>query len=107
MLDSKTTERIEKILGSADVLLVMKGDKFQPQCGFSAKVAHILNLLNVNYSTFDILEDEEIRKGLKKYADWPTFPQLYVKGELIGGSDIVGEMLESGELQELFDSLND
>lgn len=98
--DLKT--KIEKIISENEVVVFMKGDKYLPRCGFSAKVVEILKKLDVDFVSFDILEDEDLRQGLKVYSDWPTFPQLYLKKELIGGSDIVGEMYESGELIELF-----
>mmetsp|Transcript_18633 Transcript_18633/g.44513 ORF Transcript_18633/g.44513 Transcript_18633/m.44513 type:complete len:219 (-) Transcript_18633:255-911(-) len=90
--------RIEALLGSAPVLLFMKGDREQARCGFSRRVVDALDETGVEYSTFDILRDEEIRQGLKEYSNWPTYPQLYVKGELMGGCDIIEEMHKSGEL---------
>lgn len=94
-------DKIEQIINSDRIVLFMKGDKHFPKCGFSMKVVSILNALAVDYTTFDILEDEEIRQAIKDYSDWPTFPQLYVDRELIGGCDIVEEMYETKELQEL------
>lgn len=79
----------------------MKGDKYMPKCGFSARVVEALDELGVKYTSYDILEDEEIREDLKQYSKWPTYPQLYVKGELIGGCDIVMEMRQTGELSDL------
>lgn len=97
--------RLEQLINQADIMLFMKGDKYIPQCGFSAQVVEILNALNAEYTTYDILEDEEVRAGLKIYSDWPTYPQLYIKGELIGGCDIVMEMYQAGELQDLLAKL--
>ncbi len=93
-------ERIEEQLGSHDVLLYMKGTPDFPQCGFSGQTVAALNAIGKPYSFVNIFEDPEIREGLKEYSNWPTFPQLYVKGELIGGCDIVVEMYHSGELEE-------
>lgn len=91
--------QIEELIKSSDLFLFMKGSPEMPQCGFSANSIAILNSLNVNYKTFNILEDMDIREGLKVYANWPTFPQLYLKGQLVGGNDIITEMYHSGELQ--------
>ena len=96
-------ERIEEQLKSHDVLLYMKGTPDFPQCGFSGQAVAALNAIGKPYAFVNIFEDQEIREGLKAYSNWPTFPQLYVKGELIGGSDIVIEMYNSGELKELLD----
>lgn len=93
--------KIEKIISENSVVLFMKGSKDFPQCGFSAMTSHILNTLNIDFLDVDVLKDLEIRQGIKDFSDWPTIPQLYVKGEFIGGCDIVKEMFESGELQEL------
>jgi len=93
--------RIEEQLNAHDVLLYMKGTPDFPQCGFSGQTVAALNALGKPYGTVNILEDQEIREGLKIYSSWPTFPQLYVKGELVGGSDIVIEMYHSGELKKL------
>ena len=91
----------KQLLKQAPIMLFMKGDKYMPRCGFSARVVDILNDLEAEYITFDILEDEEVRQGLKEYSQWPTYPQLYVKGELVGGCDIIAEMHENGELAQL------
>ena len=91
-------ERIKSMLGAQDVILFMKGSREAPRCGFSAKVVSALNATGVDYETFDILGDEPIRQGLKAYSNWPTYPQLYYKSELIGGCDIILELAESGEL---------
>ncbi len=99
-------QRIQETITNNDVVLYMKGSKDFPQCGFSAAVSHVLKTLNVNFVDVDVLRDPEIRQGIKEFSDWPTIPQLYVKGEFIGGCDIVKEMMQSGELQELFQSKN-
>ena len=93
--------RIATAVNSADVLLFMKGTPLFPQCGFSSRAIAILDRLDAKYETVDVLQDQEIRQGIKAYSDWPTIPQLYVKGEFIGGSDIMMEMYEAGELAEL------
>ena len=85
-----------------DVVLFMKGTKSMPQCGFSSRVAGVLNFMGVDFADINVLADEELRQGIKDYSDWPTIPQLYVKGEFVGGCDIVTEMTLSGELDELF-----
>jgi monothiol glutaredoxin len=94
-------ERIDELVKGNDVVLFMKGTPLFPQCGFSSKAVAILDHLNVEYASVDVLQDMEIRQGIKEYSDWPTIPQLYVKGEFLGGSDIMMEMYEAGELQEL------
>lgn len=96
--------RIEDQLKTNDVLLYMKGTPDFPQCGFSGQTIAALNAIGKPYSFVNIFEDQEIREGLKVYSNWPTFPQLYVKGELVGGCDIVMEMYQSGELKELLDN---
>lgn len=93
--------RIADIVKKNDVVLFMKGTALFPQCGFSSRAIAILDRLGTSYETVDVLQDPEIRQGIKEYSDWPTIPQLYVKGEFVGGSDIMMEMFESGELQEL------
>lgn len=98
---SQTHQRIDELVKSHDVLLFMKGTPDMPQCGFSMRAVTILNHLGVRYGAFDVLSDMEIRQGIKDYANWPTIPQLYVRGEFIGGSDIMLEMFQNGELQEL------
>ena len=98
-----TASRIDEIVRSKDVVLFMKGSALFPQCGFSSRAVAILDHLGVSYETVDVLQDAEIRQGIKEYSDWPTIPQLYVKGEFLGGSDIMMEMFEAGELQQLFD----
>ena len=94
---------IRTTVGSNDVVLFMKGNKNMPQCGFSAQVDHILRGLGVDFKDINVLQDMAIRDGIKTYSNWPTVPQLYVKGEFVGGSDIMMEMYEAGELQQLFD----
>lgn len=96
-------ERIEEQLSSHDVLLYMKGTPDFPQCGFSGQAVAALNAIGKPYAFVNIFEDPEIREGLKEYSNWPTFPQLYVKGELIGGCDIMVEMFHSGELKEVIE----
>jgi monothiol glutaredoxin len=93
--------RIDELVKKNDVVLFMKGTALFPQCGFSSRAIAILDHLGAGYQTVDVLQDPEIRNGIKEYSDWPTIPQLYVKGEFVGGSDIMMEMYESGELQQL------
>ncbi|QIL02360.1 Grx4 family monothiol glutaredoxin [Sphingomonas sinipercae] len=98
---SSANERIEEIVRSNDVVLFMKGTALFPQCGFSGRAIAMLDRLGTKYETVDVLQDPDLRDGIKAYSDWPTIPQLYVKGEFVGGSDIMMEMYESGELQQL------
>lgn len=93
--------RIDDIVKSADVVLFMKGTPLFPQCGFSSRAIAILDHLGVAYESVDVLQDQEVRQGIKLYSEWPTIPQLYVKGEFLGGSDIMMEMYEAGELQQI------
>jgi monothiol glutaredoxin len=102
-VDSKTNERISNIVNGADVVLFMKGTPLFPQCGFSNKAVAILDHCNVAFDSVDVLQDMEVRQGIKAFSDWPTIPQLYVKGEFVGGSDIMMEMYEAGELQTLLE----
>ncbi len=102
-MSNEVNTRIEEQLSSHDILLYMKGSPDFPQCGFSGQAVAALNAIGQPYAYVNIFEDPEIREGLKVYSNWPTFPQLYVKGELIGGSDIVIEMYQSGELKTLLD----
>ena len=95
-----TRQRIESLVASSPVVVFMKGNKLMPQCGFSNNVCQILNALAVPFETFDVLSDPEIRQGIKEFSDWPTIPQVYVQGEFMGGSDILIEMYNSGELLE-------
>ncbi|MGI8705604.1 MAG: Grx4 family monothiol glutaredoxin [Sphingomicrobium sp.] len=98
---ASATERIDEIVRGNDIVLFMKGTELFPQCGFSSRAVSILEHLQVPFKTVDVLQDPDIRQGVKQYSDWPTVPQLYVKGEFVGGSDIMMEMFESGELQQL------
>ena len=93
-------QRIEGLINSSPVYVFMKGNKLMPQCGFSNNVVQILHALAVPFETFDVLSDMEVRQGIKEYSDWPTIPQVYVNGEFLGGSDILIEMYNSGELRE-------
>ena len=94
-------EKIKQQIESNNIILYMKGNAELPMCGFSARAVNILKSCNVPFATIDVLQDEQIRQGIKVYSNWPTIPQLYIKGEFIGGSDILAEMYEAGELQEL------
>ena len=93
--------RLQSLVDSNDVLLFMKGSPLFPQCGFSSRAVAILNHLGVEFESTDVLQDQEVRQGIKAFSDWPTIPQLYVKGEFVGGSDIMMEMFEAGELQQV------
>ena len=99
-METSTRERIEALIASSPICVFMKGSKLMPQCGFSNNVVQILHSLGVPFETFDVLSDMEIRQGIKDYSEWPTIPQVYVKGEFMGGSDILIEMYNSGELRE-------
>lgn len=101
MTDTKA--RIDQLVGENDIVLFMKGTALFPQCGFSSRAVAILDHLGAAFHTVDVLQDPEIRQGIKDYSDWPTVPQLYVKGDFLGGSDIMMEMFESGELKQLLD----
>ena len=103
MLDDTTRERIQTEVDANDVLLFMKGTPVFPQCGFSAAVIQVLSHLQVKFSSINVLEDPDIRDGIKQYSEWPTIPQLYVKGEFVGGCDIIREMYETGELETFLD----
>ena len=94
-------EQIKSLINENDICLFMKGTPDVPQCGFSLAVTNMLKLLNVKFKGINVLENDELRQGIKQYSDWPTIPQLYIKGEFIGGCDIVKEMFEKGELKEL------
>lgn len=94
-------DRIARIVEGSDVVLFMKGTPLFPQCGFSSRAIAILEHIGVGYETVDVLQDQEVRQGIKEYSDWPTIPQLYVKGEFVGGSDIMMEMYEAGELHQM------
>lgn len=99
-------DQIKEIITKNDVVLFMKGTKSMPQCGFSSRVAGVLNYMGVEFVDVNVLEDENIRQGIKDFSDWPTIPQLYVKGEFVGGCDIITEMTLSGELDAMFDAQN-
>ena len=96
-------DQIKDTVTANDVVLFMKGTKSMPQCGFSSRVAGVLNFMGIEYQDVNVLADEGIRQGIKDYSDWPTIPQLYVKGEFVGGCDIITEMALSGELDTMFD----
>lgn len=98
------TEQIRETIEKNDVVLYMKGTKTMPQCGFSSRVAGVLNFMGVDFLDVNVLADEGVRQGIKEFSDWPTIPQLYVKGEFIGGCDIITEMTLSGELDQLLDA---
>ena len=98
---SDTQTRISEMLGNHSVFLFMKGTRSMPQCGFSARSISILEHLGVDYETFDVLSDMEVRQGIKDFANWPTIPQLYIGGEFVGGSDIMMQMFESGDLAKM------
>ncbi len=102
-MDNTVSERIRQDVTDNPVVLFMKGSPVFPQCGFSAAVVQILSHLGVKFKGIDVLSDPEIRQGIKEFSNWPTIPQLYVKGEFIGGCDIIREMFETGELQQLFE----
>ena len=100
----QNVEEAKETIKKNDIVLFMKGTKEMPGCGFSAHVVQILNKLNLNYIDIDVLNDNDFKESMKKFTNWPTFPQLYIKGEFVGGCDIVKEMFESGELIELFNT---
>ena len=99
-MDSDTRSRIDQLINSHSIMVFMKGTKLMPQCGFSNNVVQILNALGMNFDTFDVLSDNEVRQAIKEYSNWPTIPQVYLKGEFLRGSDILVEMYNSGELRE-------
>lgn len=100
-LTPEVMTKIEALIKQDKIMVFMKGNKLMPQCGFSNNVVQILNILGVPFETFDILADPEIRQGIKDYSNWPTIPQVYVKGEFLGGSDILIELYQNGQLQEI------
>jgi monothiol glutaredoxin len=104
MREMSAVDQIKTTVTSNDVVLFMKGTKMMPQCGFSSRVAGVLNYMGVEFADVNVLADPEIRQGIKDFSDWPTIPQLYVKGEFVGGCDIVTEMTLSGELDALFEA---
>ena len=103
MSENRTFDRIQSEINENDVVLFMKGSPLMPQCGFSAAVSHVLSSMDINFKGVDVLQDMEIREGIKEFSSWPTIPQLYVKGEFVGGCDIIREMAETGELQQMFE----
>ena len=105
-MDDQTKNLIKNHIDNNEVCLFMKGTPDAPQCGFSMAVSNILKILEVNYKGVNVLEDQNLREGIKVFSDWPTIPQLYIKKEFVGGCDIVKEMYESGELKKVFDNKN-
>ena len=103
-MEQSTKDKIQNIIDENDVLLFMKGTPVMPQCGFSAAVVGVLSHMGIKYNSVNVLEDPEIREGIKEFSDWPTIPQLYVKKEFVGGCDIITEMFESGELLEMLNT---
>ena len=103
-MEQNTKEKIQNIINENEVLLFMKGTPVMPQCGFSAAVVGVLSHMGIKFNSVNVLEDPEIREGIKEFSDWPTIPQLYVKKEFVGGCDIVKEMYESGELAKLLET---
>lgn len=101
MMTPEVKAKIDKLVSENKIMVFMKGSKLMPQCGFSNNVVQILNTLGVPYETLDILADPEIRQGIKEYSNWPTIPQTYINGKFVGGSDIVIELYQSGELQQM------
>ena len=99
-MEQSTKDKIQNIIDENDVLLFMKGTPVMPQCGFSAAVVGVLSHMGIKYNSVNVLEDPEIREGIKEFSDWPTIPQVYLKGEFLGGSDILIEMYNSGSLKE-------
>ena len=104
-MDQSTKDKIQDIINENEVLLFMKGTPVMPQCGFSAAVVGVLSHMGITYNSVNVLEDSEIREGIKEFSDWPTIPQLYVKKEFVGGCDIIREMHESGELTKYFNDV--
>lgn len=100
-MDAAVKDRIDQMVQANPIMVFMKGNKLMPQCGFSNNVVQILNVLGVPFETFDVLADPDIRQGIKEYSNWPTIPQVYVNGEFVGGSDIMIELYQKGELQEM------
>ena len=99
-MNNQVKDKIQGLIQSSPVMVFMKGTKLMPQCGFSNNVVQILNSIGIEFNTFDVLSDFEIREGIKEYSNWPTIPQVYLKGEFLGGSDILIEMYNSGELKQ-------
>lgn len=100
-MNPEVKQRIDNLVSQNKILVFMKGNKLMPQCGFSNNVVQILNTLGVPYETVDVLDDYEIRQGIKEYSNWPTIPQVYINGEFVGGSDVLIELYQQGELQQL------
>jgi monothiol glutaredoxin len=100
-MTTPVTEKIDKLLAEHKIMVFMKGNKLMPQCGFSNQVVQILNILGVPYETLDVLADPDVRQGIKEYSNWPTIPQVYINGEFVGGSDVMTELYQKGELQQL------
>lgn len=105
-MNKDTKSKIEEMINSGDVVVFMKGNPDFPQCGFSANVIGLLDHLNVKYTSYDVLQDDLLRQGIKDYSDWPTIPQIYIKNEFIGGCDILNELVTSGEIEEILDKNN-
>ena len=105
-MSNKICDKIQNLIDENEVMLFMKGTPDMPQCGFSAAVVGVLNHIGVNFNSTNVLQDEEIRQGIKDFSDWPTIPQLYVKKEFVGGCDIIKEMFENGELKKIFQEKN-
>mgnify|MGYP001317123609 FL=1 len=105
-MDDKTKDIIQNYIDSNDVCLFMKGTPDAPQCGFSMAVTNILKILEVNFKSVNVLENQSLREGIKIFSDWPTIPQLYIKKEFVGGCDIIKEMFESGDLKKVFEEKN-
>ncbi len=100
-MNTATQQQIGDMIKQNKIMVFMKGDRLQPQCGFSNNVVQILNILGVPYETFDILSNDEVRQGIKEYSSWPTIPQVYINGEFIGGSDVMAELYQKGEIQQI------
>jgi monothiol glutaredoxin len=100
-MTTPATEQITKLIGENKIMVFMKGDRLMPQCGFSNQVVQILNILGVPYETVDVLADQDIRQGVKEYSNWPTIPQVYINSEFVGGSDVMTELYQKGELQQM------
>jgi monothiol glutaredoxin len=100
-MTTSATERIDNLIKEHKIMVFMKGNKMMPQCGFSNQVVQIFNILGVPYETVDVLADQDIRQGVKEYSNWPTIPQVYINGEFVGGSDVLTELYQKGELQQL------
>lgn len=100
-MNPEVKARLDQLVNDNKIVVFMKGTKLMPQCGFSNNVVQILNVLGIPFETFNVLEDQDIRQGIKEYSNWPTIPQVYINGEFVGGSDIMVELYQSGELQQL------